>query len=71
LSAVGKSTGLVLPQKNLNRLHVTKKDFVVLVEVRGGYFLAPYDQEISEQVSLGLDFMNEYKKTFGSGEMKL
>jgi hypothetical protein len=45
--------------------------FLVLVEVPGGYFLAPYDQETSEQVSLGLDFMNEYRKTFGSGEMKL
>ena len=46
LTAVGASTGLVVPKKMLARLNVARGDVLYAVETSdGGYRLTPYDPE--------------------------
>ena len=47
LSAVGASTGLVIPKEMLTRMKVEKDDTVYAVETaEGGYLLTPCDPEV-------------------------
>ena len=64
LRAVGTSTGLVLPKEALHRLKVKKGDTLFAVETPAGYLLTPFDPEVEQQVSLGLEFMAKYRDTF-------
>jgi hypothetical protein len=62
-SGLSVNPPLVLPKKVLQHLNVKKNDFVDVVEVPGGYLLTSYDPDVAEQVTLGLEFMKEYKRT--------
>jgi putative addiction module antidote len=64
LRAVGTSTGLVLPKEMLTRLKVKKDDTVFAVETPDGYLLTPYDPEVEKQLSVGREFMAQYRETF-------
>jgi putative addiction module antidote len=64
LRAIGKSTGLVLPKGFLKHLRVKRNDFLIAVEVPGGYFLTAYDPEIAEHLKLGREFMKKYQDAF-------
>ncbi len=64
LTAVGTSTGTVIPKEMLNRLKVEKGDQLFAVETPSGYLLTPYDPSIEEQLKLGREFMSEYRETF-------
>ncbi|MDX2152450.1 MAG: hypothetical protein SFV54_17050 [Bryobacteraceae bacterium] len=64
LTAVGTSTGTVIPKEMLTRLKVGKGDTLYAIETPEGYLLTPYDPSIDEQLRAGQDFMREYRDTF-------
>ncbi len=64
LTAVGASTGTIIPKEMLARLKVGKGDRLFAVETPSGYLLTPYDPAVEEQLRLGREFMAEYRETF-------
>jgi putative addiction module antidote len=64
LTAVGTSTGVVIPKEMLNRLKVGRGDTLFVIETPTGYLLTPYDPAVEEELSLGRKFMREYRETF-------
>jgi len=64
LTAVGTSTGVVIPKEMLNRMKVSRGDKLHVVETPEGYLLTPYDPAIAAQVESGRAFMKEYRETF-------
>ena len=64
LTAMGTSTGAVIPKEMLIRLKVGKGDTLFAVETPSGYLLTPYDPAVEEQLSIGREFMAEYRETF-------
>ena len=63
LTAVGTSTGAIIPKEMLARLKVGKGDRLFAVETPSGYLLTPYDPAVEEQLRLGREFMAEYRET--------
>ncbi|QOY92325.1 AbrB/MazE/SpoVT family DNA-binding domain-containing protein [Paludibaculum fermentans] len=64
LTAIGTSSGVVIPKEMLSRLKVKKGDTLYAVETAEGYLLTPYDPAIDEQLQAGEQFMREYRDTF-------
>ena len=64
LTAVGTSTGVVIPKEMLNRMKVSRGDKLHVVETPDGYLLTPYDPAIAAQVEAGREFMKKYRETF-------
>lgn len=64
LTAVGTSTGAVIPKEMLSRLKVGKGDTLYAIETAEGYLLTPYDPAIEEQLKAGQEFMKQYRDTF-------
>jgi putative addiction module antidote len=64
LTAVGTSTGVVIPKEMLNRMKVSRGDKLHVVETPDGYLLTPYDPAIAAQVEAGRELMKEYRETF-------
>ena len=63
LTAVGTSTGVVIPKEMLSRLKVTRGDALFAIETPSGYLITPYDPTVEEQLKLGREIMNEYRET--------
>jgi putative addiction module antidote len=64
LTAIGTSTGIVIPKEMLNRMKVERGDVLHVVETADGYLLTPYDPKVAEQVDAGREFMKTYRDTF-------
>jgi len=64
LTAIGTSTGMVIPKEMLARMKLTRGDVVHVVETPEGYLLTPYDPKVAEQVEAGREFMKDYRDTF-------
>lgn len=64
LTAVGTSTGMILPKEMLHRLKVKKGDTLFAIETPEGYLLTPYDPSVKEQLESGREFMKQYRETF-------
>lgn len=64
LTAIGNSTGTVIPKEMLARLKVEKGDMLYAIETPEGYLLTPYDPSIHDQLEAGRQFMKEYRDTF-------
>lgn len=64
LTAIGTSTGMVIPKEMLARMKLTRGDVVHVVETPEGYLLTPYDPKVAAQVEAGMEFMKEYRDTF-------
>ena len=64
LTAVGTSTGVVIPKEMLARMKVARGDLLHVVETSAGYLLTPYDPAGAAQVEEGRDFMKAYRDTF-------
>jgi putative addiction module antidote len=64
LTAVGTSTGVVIPKEMLTRMKVARGDRLYVVETPEGYLMTPYDPSVAEQVEAGREFMKEYRETF-------
>ena len=64
LTAVGTSTGVVIPKEMLQRMKVERGDTLFAVETPNGYLLTPYDPEVEEELEIGRRFMKKYRETF-------
>ena len=64
LTAVGTSTGVVIPKEMLNRMKVARGDALHVVETPDGYLITPFDPAIAAQVDAGRAFMKKYRDTF-------
>ena len=64
LTAIGTSTGIVIPKEMLNRMKVERGDVLHVIETPDGYLLTPYDPKVAEQVDAGREFMKAYRDTF-------
>jgi putative addiction module antidote len=64
LTAVGTSTGLVIPKEMLTRMKVGRGDFLHVSETAEGYLITPYDPAVAAQVEAGREFMKDYRDTF-------
>jgi putative addiction module antidote len=64
LTAVGTSTGVVIPKEMLARLNLTKGDLVYAVETPdGGYRLTPYDPAFAARMDKAEAIMRRYRNT--------
>ncbi len=62
LTAVGTSTGMVIPKEMLTRLNVAKGDMLYAVELPdGGYRLTPYDPAFADKMTKAEDIMKRYR----------
>ena len=64
LTAIGTSTGVVIPEIMLNRMKVERGDALHVIETPDGYLLTPYDPKVAEQVEAGREFMKDNRDTF-------
>lgn len=64
LTAVGTSTGVVIPKEMLARLAVGKGDVLHAIETPdGGYRLTPYDPEFAARMDKADEIMRRYRNT--------
>lgn len=64
LTAVGTSTGVIIPKEMLNRMKVERGDVLHVAETPAGYLITPYDPAVAAQLEAGRDFMKEYRDAF-------
>jgi putative addiction module antidote len=64
LTAVGTSTGVVIPKEMLTRMKVGRGDFLHVSETAEGYLISPYDPAVAAQVEAGRELMKTYRDTF-------
>lgn len=64
LTAIGTSTGVVIPKEMLNRMKVERGDALHVIETPDGYLLTPYDPKVAAQVEAGREFMKDNRDTF-------
>ena len=64
LTAVGTSTGVIIPKEMLARLNVGKGDVLYAVETPDGdYRLTPYDPGFAEKMDKADEIMRRYRNT--------
>jgi len=64
LTAIGTSTGTIIPKEMLHRLKVERGDALYAIETEEGYLLTPFDPRIEEELKAGRKFMKDYRDTF-------
>ncbi|MGA3210130.1 MAG: AbrB/MazE/SpoVT family DNA-binding domain-containing protein [Terriglobales bacterium] len=64
LTAIGTSTGTIIPKEMLHRLKVERGDALYAIETEEGYLLTPFDPQIEEELKAGRKFMKDYRDTF-------
>lgn len=64
LTAVGTSTGAVIPKEMLARMKVGKGDTLYAIETPEGYLITPYDPAIEGELEAGRKLMKDYRDTF-------
>jgi putative addiction module antidote len=57
LTAIGNSTGVILPKELLTKLRVEKGDSVYVVETPNGIELTAYDPEVDRQMEAARGIM--------------
>ena len=64
LTAVGTSTGVIIPKEMLARMNVAMGDQLFAVEEPdGGYRLTPYDPAFAAKMEKAEDIMRRYRNT--------
>jgi len=64
LTAVGASTGVIIPKEMLTRLNVGKGDVLYAVETPdGGYRFTPFDPDVAGRMDKAEGIMRRYRKT--------
>lgn len=59
LTAIGNSTGVILPKEILDRLRVARGDELMVLETPGGITLTPFDPEFARQMDAAEKVMHE------------
>jgi putative addiction module antidote len=57
LTSIGNSTGLILPKELLEKLRVSKGDFVTVTETPRGVEISAYDEKKARQLDLAEEVM--------------
>ena len=64
LTAIGTSTGVIIPKEMLARMNLSKGDVLFATESPdGGYRLTPYDPDFAAKMEKADDIMRRYKNT--------
>jgi len=64
LTAIGTSTGVIIPKEMLTRMNVGKGDTLYAVETSdGGYRLTPYDPDFAARMDKAESIMRRYRNT--------
>ena len=63
LTAIGKSRGVILPEKALSRLKLGNGDELFFPETKDGYLLMPCDPELKAQMRDAADITVQYRNT--------
>jgi putative addiction module antidote len=64
LTAIGTSTGVIIPKEILTRLGVTKGDTLYVSETPdGGYHLSAYDPDFAAKMNKAEAIMKRYRNT--------
>jgi putative addiction module antidote len=64
LTAIGTSTGVIIPKEMLTRMNVAKGDVLYAVETSdGGFRLTPYDPAFADKMDKAEDIMKRYRNT--------
>ncbi len=59
LTAIGNSTGVILPKDLLEKLRVDRGDELMVLETPDGIRLTPYDPDFAAQMDIAEDIMRE------------
>jgi putative addiction module antidote len=59
LTAIGNSTGVILPKELLEKLRVERGDELMVLETPDGIKLTAYDPEFAEQMEIAEKIMRE------------
>ena len=59
LTAIGNSTGVILPKDLLDKLRVDRGDELMVLETPDGIRLTPYDPDFAAQMDIAEDIMRE------------
>lgn len=59
LTAIGNSTGLILPKEILQKMRVDRGDVLAVIETPDGIQLTPYDPESARQMDVAEQVMRE------------
>lgn len=63
LNSTEDATGIGLPKKMLERLHINAGDPVFLLETPEGYLLTGIDPDVERQLEIAREVMSEYRET--------
>ncbi len=64
LTAIGTSTGVVIPKEMLARLNLSKGDTLYAVQEQDGSFrLTPFDPQFESRLKKADDIMRRYRNT--------
>lgn len=59
LTAIGNSTGVILPKELLERLRVARGDELLVLETPNGIELTPFDPEFARQMDVAEQVMRK------------
>lgn len=59
LTAIGNSTGVVLPREVLERMRVDRGDELTVLETKDGITLTPFDPDLAQQMDVAEKIMRE------------
>jgi putative addiction module antidote len=59
LTAIGNSTGIILPKELLEKLRVSKGDTLQVLETPNGIELTPFDDEFARQMAIAERIMRD------------
>ena len=61
---VGNSLGVTLPKTVLEACHLDEGDELNIVQTDGGFFLTPFDPELTEWIKAYEEANKQYRNTF-------
>ena len=62
LTAIGTSSGVIIPKAMLDRMNVAKGDLLyVTAAPDGSYRLSPYDPDFAKKMELAADIIHRYR----------
>jgi len=59
LTAIGNTTGVILPKEILEKLRVSKGDTIFVIETKDGVELKTYDPVVAKQMEIAERIMRE------------
>jgi putative addiction module antidote len=59
VTSIGNSAGIILPKEMLERLRISKGDFLTVTETPDGVQLSTYDEKVTRQMDIAERIMRE------------